>query len=79
MRQHQEPARLPAHPETQKAWAEANFQRTKMVTSFADGTKIAMEMCTVANATGMGVGKRGMYGPTAGHVDEAPVCLTLMS
>ncbi|UFP96566.1 NAD(P)H-dependent oxidoreductase [Gloeobacter morelensis] len=59
-------------PETQKAWAEANFQRTKMVTSFADGTKIAMEMCTVANATGMGVGKRGMYGPTAGHVDEAP-------
>lgn len=58
-------------PETQKAWAEANFQRPKMVTSFADGTKIAMEMCTVANATGFGVGKRGMYGPECRHVDDA--------
>jgi predicted homoserine dehydrogenase-like protein len=64
-------------PETQKAWAAANFQRTKMVTSFADGTKIAMEMCTVANATGFGVGVRGMYGPTCSHVDEAPSLFNL--
>jgi len=28
-------------PETQKAFAEAHFQRPKMITSFADGTKIS--------------------------------------
>jgi predicted homoserine dehydrogenase-like protein len=35
-----------------------------MVTSFADGTKISFENAIVANGTGMGVGKRGMFGPT---------------
>ncbi len=35
-----------------------------MVTSFADGTKISFEQAIVANATGMRVAKRGMYGPT---------------
>ena len=34
-------------PETQKAFAEAVFQRPKMITSFADGTKIAAEMAIV--------------------------------
>ncbi|MGA7955410.1 MAG: Gfo/Idh/MocA family oxidoreductase [Gloeobacterales cyanobacterium] len=58
-------------PETQKAWAAQHFQRPKHVTSFADGTKIAMEMATVANATGFRVGRRGMYGPRCSHVDEA--------
>ena len=42
-----------------------------MVTSFADGTKISMEMAVVANATGLKVGKRGMYGPKCDHVNEA--------
>ena len=35
-----------------------------MVTSFADGSKISFEQAIVANATGMRVGKRGMFGPT---------------
>ena len=35
-----------------------------MVTSFADGTKISFEQAIVANATGMTIGKRGMFGPT---------------
>jgi predicted homoserine dehydrogenase-like protein len=35
-----------------------------MVTSFADGTKISFEQAIVANATGMRVAKRGMFGPT---------------
>ena len=35
-----------------------------MVTSFADGTKISFEQGIVANATGMRVAKRGMFGPT---------------
>ena len=34
-----------------------------MVTSFADGTKISMEMAVVANATGHRVGRRGMSAP----------------
>jgi predicted homoserine dehydrogenase-like protein len=42
-----------------------------MVTSFADGTKVSMEMAVVANATGLRVGKRGMYGPRCKHVKDA--------
>ncbi len=59
-------------PETQRAFAEANFQRPKMITSFADGTKISAEMAVVANATGFGVATRGMLGPRAARVEEAP-------
>jgi predicted homoserine dehydrogenase-like protein len=58
-------------PETQKGFAERNKQKPKMVTSFADGTKISMEMAIVANATGFRVGTRGMYGPSCKHVTEA--------
>jgi predicted homoserine dehydrogenase-like protein len=58
-------------PKTQQAFAEQNKQKPKMVTSFADGTKISMEMAVVANATGFGVGTRGMYGPSCKHVTEA--------
>ena len=59
-------------PETQRGFAEATFQRPKMVTSFADGTKISAEMAVVANATGFGVAVRGMLGPRATRVEEAP-------
>ncbi len=59
------------NPETQKGFAEKHKQKPKMITSFADGTKISMEMAVVANATGFGVGQRGMYGPECKHVTEA--------
>lgn len=52
------------NPTTQKAFAEKWGQNPYMVTSFADGTKISFEQAIIANATGMKVGKRGMYGPT---------------
>ena len=58
-------------PATQKAFAEQNKQKPKMVTSFADGTKISMEMAVVANATGFRTGTLGMYGPRCKHVTEA--------
>lgn len=58
-------------PETQKGFAEKYHQKTQMVTSFADGTKISMEMAVVANATGHRVGRQGMYGPRCGHVKDA--------
>jgi predicted homoserine dehydrogenase-like protein len=59
-------------PETQRQFAEAHKQQVKMITSFADGTKISMEMAVVANATGFPVGRRGMFGPRCEHANEAP-------
>ena len=51
------------NPKTQEEFARQWGQKPHMVTSFADGTKISFEQAIVANATGMRVGKRGMFGP----------------
>jgi len=62
------------NPTTQEEFARKWGQKPHMVTSFADGTKISFEQAIVANATGMRVAKRGMYGPTVSpgtHVREA--------
>ncbi len=58
-------------PETQTKWAIEHFQEPKMVTSFADGTKIGAEMASIANATGFPVSKRGMKGPKCERVEIA--------
>jgi predicted homoserine dehydrogenase-like protein len=58
-------------PKTQAAFAAKHNQKPRLITSFADGTKISMEMAVVANATGFRVGQRGMYGPRCTHVTEA--------
>jgi len=58
-------------PETQKAFAAKYNQSARMVTSFADGTKLSLECAILANATGFHVGKRGMYGPSCADVREA--------
>ncbi len=50
-------------PDTQRGFAEKWGQNVNMVTSFADGTKIAYEQAIVANGTGMTVARRGMIGP----------------
>lgn len=52
------------NPTTQEGFAKKWNQDARMVTSFADGTKISFEQALVANATGMQVAKRGMHGPT---------------
>ena len=52
------------NPTTQQEFARRWKQQPHMVTSFADGTKISFEQAIVANATGMRVAQRGMYGPT---------------
>ena len=57
-------------PETQRAFAEKYNQKPTMITSFADGTKLSMEMTVLANATGFRVGKRGMFGHRCAHVKE---------
>ncbi|MEQ8857270.1 MAG: NAD(P)-dependent oxidoreductase [Pseudomonadales bacterium] len=52
------------NPTTQAEFARKWGQKPHMVTSFADGTKISFEQAIVANATGMRVARRGMFGPT---------------
>lgn len=56
------------NPTTQEGFAIKWGQKPSMVTSFADGSKISFEQAIVANATGMKVGKRGMFGPVAGGI-----------
>lgn len=58
-------------PDTQRAFAEKYNQRPRMITSFADGTKLGMETCILANATGFKVAKRGMHGHRCAHVKDA--------
>jgi predicted homoserine dehydrogenase-like protein len=59
------------NPTTQAGFAAKWGQNPYMVTSFADGTKISFEQAIVANATGMRVAKRGMFGyDHRAHVDE---------
>lgn len=58
-------------PETQRAFAENVKQDPKMITSFADGTKLSLEQAVIANATGFPVSRRGMEGPVCDHVREA--------
>ncbi len=58
-------------PETQRAFAECVGQSAPMITSFSDGTKLSMECTILANATGLKVGRRGMYGPKCAHVRDA--------
>lgn len=57
-------------PDTQRAFAERNGQRPKMITSFADGTKLSMEATVLSNATGFDVAQRGMSGYECGHVND---------
>ena len=59
------------NPTTQEEFARKWGQNPRMVTSFADGTKVSFEQTVVANATGMSVEQRGMRGGDFdGHVDE---------
>ena len=60
------------NPTTQEAFARANHQKPTTMTSFADGTKLSMELSVLGNALGFGVAKRGMYGPALDHVNDAP-------
>lgn len=59
------------NPTTQEAFARNAGLSPEMATSFADGTKMSLEMALVANATGLRAGRLGMYGPSARAVHEA--------
>lgn len=57
-------------PDTQVSFAERTKQRPQSVCVYADGTKLSLESCLVANATGMQVAQRGMIGPQCAHVKD---------
>ena len=59
-------------PETQRGFAEKAGQKATTMTSFADGTKLSMELNVLANATGFRAGQRGMHGPSLAHVNDSP-------
>lgn len=59
------------NPKDMEAFAENMGQNVNMITNFTDGTKIAFEQATVANATGMVVSKRGMNAfRSTDHIDN---------
>jgi predicted homoserine dehydrogenase-like protein len=58
------------NPETQAGFAAKYSMNPRIITSFADGTKLSMEATVEANATGFRVGRRGMYGPRCEHVND---------
>lgn len=60
------------NPETQREFADRVDQDAGKIASFADGTKLSMELCVLANATGLGVPETGMYGPALPHVNDSP-------
>jgi len=62
-------------PETQAGFSRDHGQNPAIMTSFADGTKLAMEAAVLANATGFRVGRRGMHGPRCGNVREMAALL----
>jgi predicted homoserine dehydrogenase-like protein len=57
-------------PDTQREFAAKHNQAAAKVTSFADGTKLAMESTILANATGFKIAQRGMLGPRCTHIGE---------
>lgn len=54
-----------ATPLSVKPWADKAEQSPVKICSFADGTKMSIEMALVSNATGLVPDVRGMYVPTA--------------
>jgi predicted homoserine dehydrogenase-like protein len=54
-------------PESVAPWAERHSQNPFMLSSFADGTKMSIEMAILANATGLAPDVCGMHCPRVGH------------
>jgi predicted homoserine dehydrogenase-like protein len=58
----------------EQSFVESRGLNARMYNSFVDGTKVAVEMCAVANATGLRPDVPGMHLPTA-EIDEIPATL----
>jgi len=58
-----------AVPDDYRAEAERRNMNPRMLVEFVDGSKTMVEMCAIANATGLVPDRPGMHGPAA-HRDE---------
>jgi predicted homoserine dehydrogenase-like protein len=59
------PLDIDATPDALAAKAQARDMSARMLCEFVDGSKTAVEMCSVANATGLVPDRRGMHGARA--------------
>lgn len=60
----------------QEPWASQAKKRQmnpRMLVEFVDGSKTMIEMCAVANATGLTIDKRGMHGPKCNVKDLSTI------
>lgn len=65
-----------ATPESVLPWAEKSGQNPTVISSFADGSKLSMEMAVLSNATGFVPDIRGMH-MTSGKLEEVTEILKL--
>lgn len=65
-----------SNPQSVKPWADKYQQNPWMIASFADGSKMNMEMAILANATGLVPDVRGMHCPTSSLEKVAEIMAT---
>ncbi len=59
------PLKFDAVPDDYREEADARNMSVRMLVEFVDGSKTMVEMCAIANATGLVPDKAGMHGPPA--------------
>ena len=67
------PLDFDATPDRYAAEAEARNMNPRLLAEFVDGSKTAVEMSAIANATGLIPDRDGMHGPAAGPKELAKV------
>ncbi|WP_428391637.1 NAD(P)H-dependent oxidoreductase [Lichenicoccus sp.] len=65
------PLRFNAKPAEYEDEARARHMNPRMLVEFIDGSKTMIEMCAIANATGLVPDRPGMHGPAAGRDELA--------
>jgi predicted homoserine dehydrogenase-like protein len=64
-----------AVPDDYRAEAERRNMNPRMLVEFVDGSKTMVEMCAIANATGLVPDVPGMHGPNAGRDELAKILI----
>ena len=67
------PLNVDAVPDGYVDEARARNMNPRLLVEFVDGSKTAVEMCAIANATGLVPDRDGMHGPAAGPKELAKV------
>ncbi len=65
------PLRFSAKPAEYEEEARRRHMNPRMLVEFVDGSKTMIEMCAIANATGLVPDRPGMHGPDAGPAELA--------